>query len=460
VIDLPKKLVNSFALLEGIPIGKRINQDKLIPNFIKDNDTPIFLKQEFLGGIFGGDGHTVFLKKYENGNYCFSQCKFSQSKSHDKKEYLKIIYNEMITIMNQLGIKNVYYNELRETTISKTKTNIEDKTYELTLIIPKESMNNFGNMIGFRYCLHKSMRLNIALSYLNYDKNKIQKNNDCEEWLKKTNSHDIMFKKYAIERKNLLISYFHTTITNVKSVGKKKVYDITIDNTHNFIASGIVVHNCHGLPIEYEIEKELGIKTTQQVEEYGIGNYNEACRGIVNKYAHEWEHQMGRLGRWIDFTNDYKTMDKSFMNAVWWVFKTLYDKERVYEGVKIMGYSTTCGTPLSNFEIQQNYQEVQDDSLFIKLPICSSNPMYKDTSILVWTTTPWTLPSNYALCVGRSIDYVVSELDGQRYICGEKLIENIFQKKQLVILNKIKGEELIGLEYKPPFNFNTCVIIL
>jgi len=217
----------------------------------------------------------------------------------------------------------------------------------------------------------------------------------------------------------------------------------------------------HGLPIEYEIEKELGIKTTKQVEEYGIGNYNEACRGIVLKYANEWEYQMGRLGRWIDFKNDYKTMDLSFMNSVWWVFKTLYDKNRVYEGVKIMGYSTTCGTPLSNFEIQQNYQEVQDDSLFIKLPIRSAGgkfaSKFANTFILVWTTTPWTLPSNYALCINNSVDYVIVELDGNKYICGEKLISNVFGKKNPIILDKFKGIELVGQEYIPPFEFNNLI---
>jgi isoleucyl-tRNA synthetase len=224
----------------------------------------------------------------------------------------------------------------------------------------------------------------------------------------------------------------------------------------------------HGLPIEYEIEKELGIKTTQQVLDYGIGKYNDACESIVMRCADIWEEQMGRMGRWIDFKNQYKTMDLSFMNSVWWVFSELYKKNRVYEGVKIMGYSTTCGTPLSNFETKQNYQEVQDDSLFIKLKFKSdesdesnhnknSNRFEKNTSILVWTTTPWTLISNYALCVNPSIDYVEVELDSFRYICGEKLIGNIFGKKVPTILNKFKGDELIGLEYIPPFEFNNCV---
>ena len=220
----------------------------------------------------------------------------------------------------------------------------------------------------------------------------------------------------------------------------------------------------HGLPIEFEIEKELGIKTTQEVLEYGIGRYNDACESIVLRCTDIWEEQMGRLGRWIDFKNDTKTMDLSFMNSVWWVFSELYKKNRVYEGVRIMGYSTSCGTPLSNFEIQQNYQEVQDDSLFIKLPIViptnnepSKYEQFTNTFILVWTTTPWTLPSNYALCVGEQIDYVVVELEGSKYICGEKLVENIFGKKVPVIINKVKGSELVGLKYIPPFEFNNLV---
>jgi len=218
--------------------------------------------------------------------------------------------------------------------------------------------------------------------------------------------------------------------------------------------------DCHGLPIEYEIEKELGIKTTQQVLDYGIGNYNNACEGIVSRCSDIWEEQMGRLGRWIDFKNQYKTMDLDFMNSVWWVFSELYKKNRVYEGVKIMGYSTTCGTPLSNFEVKQNYQEVQDDSLFIKLPLKSSlddDNSNSSTSILVWTTTPWTLPSNYALCVNPTITYVEVELDSQRYICGEKLIGNIFGKKIPTILRSFDGSKLVGLEYEPPFQFNTQV---
>ena len=242
------------------------------------------------------------------------------------------------------------------------------------------------------------------------------------------------------------------------------IKDTVLRHAHNkgFNVPRFAGYDTHGLPIEYEIEKELNIKTTQQVLDYGIDKYNDACKAIVLRCADKWEEQMGRLGRWIDFKNDYKTMDLSFMNSVWWVFKTLYDKGRIYEGVKIMGYSNSCGTSLSNFEVKQNYQEVQDDSLFIKLPIINNfdnqeNNKFFGTNILVWTTTPWTLPSNYALCVNSEIDYVLVELEGNKYICGEKLINNIFPKKNPVIICSFKGSELIDLEYEPPFKFNNMI---
>lgn len=185
-------------------------------------------------------------------------------------------------------------------------------------------------------------------------------------------------------------------------------------------------YDCHGLPIEYEIEKELHIKTTEEILSYGIGNYNEKCRSIVLRYSEEWEQIMGRLGRWIDFKNDYKTMTLEFMNSVWWVFKELYKKDRVYCGVKIMPYSTKCGTSLSNFETQQNYQEVQDDSLYLVLKLINKFKNY-DCKIMVWTTTPWTLVSNYALCVNTEIDYVIIETsNNEYYILSKNLIDSVF----------------------------------
>jgi len=230
----------------------------------------------------------------------------------------------------------------------------------------------------------------------------------------------------------------------------------TITRYHHGLGLNVPRKNgvdCHGLPIEFEIEKELGIKTTDEVLKFGIGNYNEACRGIVERCAVDWEESADKLARWIDFKNGYKTMDLSFMNSTWWVFKQLYNKGRVYEGQRIMPYSTTCGTPLSNFETQQNYQEVQDDSLFIKLPLVNK---FKDinTSILVWTTTPWTLPANYALCVNPEINYSLVKSKENHYILATGLIEKIF-KEPIDIISSFEGSELVGLEYIPPFTYNT-----
>ncbi len=213
----------------------------------------------------------------------------------------------------------------------------------------------------------------------------------------------------------------------------------------------------HGLPIEFEIEKELGIKTTSQVLEYGISNYNDKCRSIVLRYSGEWKEIMGRLGRWIDFEHQYTTMTKEFMNSVWWVFSELYKKNRIYQGVKIMPYSTTCGTPLSNFETQQNHKEIADDSLFIKLPV--NIPGFSNTWILVWTTTPWTLPSNYALCVNPNIIYDIVEVDGSNYLLAKDLVSNVFKKQEPKIIASMEGRELVGLSYTPAFTLNTMVNI-
>lgn len=211
----------------------------------------------------------------------------------------------------------------------------------------------------------------------------------------------------------------------------------------------------HGLPIEFEIEKDLGIKTTEQVITYGLSNYNEACRSIVMRYATEWEDQMGKLGRWIDFKRDYKTMTKEFMNSTWWVFAQLYKKGRVYEGVRIMPYSTTCGTPLSNFETQQNYQEVQDDSLYLTLPLINQFED-KEVSLMVWTTTPWTLPANCAICVNSTIEYVLVKNETKYYILANKLLSSVFKAtSNIQIISTFTGDKLIGLKYQPAFMFNT-----
>jgi isoleucyl-tRNA synthetase len=173
--------------------------------------------------------------------------------------------------------------------------------------------------------------------------------------------------------------------------------------------------DCHGLPVEYEIDKLHGIKAKEDVEKVGVAQYNRYCRDIVMRYSGEWEAIVKRMGRWIDFRNGYKTMDFSFMESVWSVFKQLYEKGLVYKGYKVMPYSTKCRTPMSNFEANQNYRDVSDyfatAMLPLSVPFAHRGASYEGVSLLVWTTTPWTLPSNLAVLVNPSIVYALVESD-------------------------------------------------
>lgn len=202
--------------------------------------------------------------------------------------------------------------------------------------------------------------------------------------------------------------------------------------------------DCHGLPIEYEIEKELGIKTKAQVLEYGIGNYNEKCRQIVLRYRKQWKKTISRLGRFVDFDNDYKTMDKNYMESLWWIFAQLYKKDLVYRGTKIMPYSMGCGTPLSNFEAGSNYKNVSDPSVYVK---------FKTTlgDFLVWTTTPWTLTCNLALCVNPKLEYVKIDSPKGIYWLAKSLVDVHFQDYKL--LDTKLGTDLSDVFYTPLFNY-------
>lgn len=215
--------------------------------------------------------------------------------------------------------------------------------------------------------------------------------------------------------------------------------------------------DCHGLPVEYEIDQALGIKGPEDVEKMGIENYNGECRKIVMRYSTEWVKIVKRMGRWIDFENDYKTMYPNFMESVWWVFKELYKKNLVYRGFKVMPYSTACSTPLSNFESGQNYKEVSDPSVIVSFPILIDGKS-SNKNLLVWTTTPWTLPSNLALCCNADLDYVEVEdvKTGTIYICLETRLEFVFKMNYQTthkILRKFPGSELKGLEYEPIFDY-------
>lgn len=210
--------------------------------------------------------------------------------------------------------------------------------------------------------------------------------------------------------------------------------------------------DCHGLPVEYEIDKSLNIKGPEDVMKMGIEEYNKQCRSIVMRYADEWENSVRRMGRWIDFRNDYKTLYPWFMETVWWVFKQLYDSGLVYRGVKVMPFSTACNTPLSNFEANQNYKDVQDPSVIVNFPLLED----PSVSLIAWTTTPWTLPSNLALCVNPELIYVrVKDNSSQKiYIMMEARLVALFKSdSEYTILERFPGKTLKGKKYKPLFEY-------
>lgn len=210
--------------------------------------------------------------------------------------------------------------------------------------------------------------------------------------------------------------------------------------------------DCHGLPVEMEMEKTMNLSSKKEiVDKIGIAEFNEACRSIVLRYTSEWKKTINRMGRWVDMENNYKTMDINFMESVWWVFKELWNKELVYEGKKVVPFSYRLGTPLSNFEANQNYKMTQDPSVYIKFKLENA----ENTYILAWTTTPWTLPSNMALAVGPEIDYVkIKHTDGNEYYLAQALLPAVFKEAaEYQIIQNLKGTDLKGLTYIPLFDY-------
>lgn len=212
--------------------------------------------------------------------------------------------------------------------------------------------------------------------------------------------------------------------------------------------------DCHGLPIEYEIDKRYEIKSSVEREEIGVKEYNRRCREIVMTYSKEWESIVGRFGRWIDFQNDYKTMDCTYMESVWWAFKQVFEKKLVYRGSRIMPFSPTCNTVLSNFEAGSNYKDTTDPALYITFPLVEE----PDVSLIAWTTTPWTLPSNLACAVNPEFDYVKikDEEKDKMYIVAECRLKEVLKQTKIkthTVLAKMKGKDLVGKQYVPLFDY-------
>ncbi|MEK7653471.1 MAG: class I tRNA ligase family protein [Patescibacteria group bacterium] len=212
--------------------------------------------------------------------------------------------------------------------------------------------------------------------------------------------------------------------------------------------------DCHGLPIENIVEKELGFKSKKDIEDFGVEKFNAQCRSKVLIYVEEWKKTIHRLGRFVDMENDYKTMDLDFMESVWWVFKQLWDKGLIYEGYKSMHICPRCETTLSQSEVSEGYRDIKDLSLTAKFELVDE----PGTFILAWTTTPWTLPGNVALAVGEKIDYVM--IKKKNLEKGEEKENFILAKEKFSVLQddyeiikEFKGEELIGKKYQPLFPY-------
>ena len=218
--------------------------------------------------------------------------------------------------------------------------------------------------------------------------------------------------------------------------------------------------DCHGLPIEEIVERKLGISGKKQIEELGIKKFNETCREEVLAFADEWGKMVRRIARWVDFENSYKTLDRDFMESVWWSFKNFYDKGLIYEGRKVLMYCPRCETPLSNFEVamDNSYKDVQEETVIAKFKVrpgqkVGDHMVAEDDTIyiLAWTTTPWTLPGNVALAVGRDISYVATEHEGEYFIVASERMKDLGLEGSGKT-RELTGADVVGLEYEPLFD--------
>ncbi len=219
--------------------------------------------------------------------------------------------------------------------------------------------------------------------------------------------------------------------------------------------------DCHGLPVENIIEKELDLASKKDIEDYGVDKFNEACRATVLKYATEWKKTVNRMGRWVNMENDYKTMDPGFMESVWWVFKQLWGKGLIYKDYKAMHICPRCSTTLSNFEVTQGYKDIKDISVIgeFKIKNPEKHNLPENTFVLAWTTTPWTLPGNVLLAVGQDIDYVLIEKQDMGtgplvyFVLAKERLQEVLKDSEYKIVKEMKGVHLVGLEYEPLFPY-------
>ncbi len=211
----------------------------------------------------------------------------------------------------------------------------------------------------------------------------------------------------------------------------------------------------HGLPVEIQVEKELGLTGKSDIERYGVEEFNRLCRESVFRYVEDWQKMSERLGFWVDMDAPYRTLDDSYIESVWWALKTLYDKDLLYEGYKVSAHCPRDQTSLSSAEVALGYQQypepVVDPSVYVKLPLAS--PEEEDTSLLVWTTTPWTLVSNAAVAVHPEVEYATVRVQGERLVLAKELLERVLGEGDYEVLSTRRGRDLEGEKYRRPFDY-------
>jgi isoleucyl-tRNA synthetase len=210
----------------------------------------------------------------------------------------------------------------------------------------------------------------------------------------------------------------------------------------------------HGLPVEIEVEKKLGFTNKQQIEDYGIGKFNKLCKDSAFTYIQEWERLTDRIAFWVDLDTAYITYKDEYVESVWWILKQLWEKDLLYQGFKVIPYCPRCGTPLSDHEVALGYADAEDPSIYVRMPLMDE----EGTSLLVWTTTPWTLPANVAVAAHPDVEYVKIEYEmhdggSECLILAKDLLPTIFGDTEYKIVQEMKGKQLKGLRYKPLFTF-------
>lgn len=213
--------------------------------------------------------------------------------------------------------------------------------------------------------------------------------------------------------------------------------------------------DCHGIPMEEKVQKKLGLADRHAIEEAGIDTFIQECYTFAKQVSSTWNWYIDHVGRWVDMDKPYRTMDNDYMESVWWVFKSLWEKGLIYKGKRVSMYSTKLETPISSFEVAMDdtYGDLSDPTITVMFDLSENGDQWKDTYALAWTTTPWTMPVNIGLAVNKDLTYAKVVADGSSFVLAQARVEEIFKGRVYEIVETFTGEKLVGLGYKPPFDY-------